>query len=532
MVRVDRLGAALAALLFLAAPAMAAVTQTVVYQGVLLRDGVQVPDGSYSLRFELYTAENEGERVAGIDLDGVQVHDGAFSADVGALFTDASGELFLSIGVKGPGDEEYDVLPRVQVSAVPFARRAAFADEAGAVEWSSVRNAPVPLQGEQGPQGEVGPTGPQGQAGVSVTTTVEPAGANCAAGGLRIDSASGTQYACNGVTGPQGPAGVSVTGSSEAPGANCAAGGVRLDSGSGTQYVCNGLMGLQGVAGFDALVRTSPEAAGANCATGGTKLEAGLDANRNGTLDNAEVDAAQTSYVCTGAVGPQGAVGPAGAPGPIGLTGATGATGPQGAVGPTGATGPQGAIGPTGAQGPIGPTGPQGAKGATGATGPVGLTGPTGPTGPQGPAGSGGVMLYDGNNVSIGRVVSTDGWGVTVTTSTGYVVTYDWDGTIYPGQIWYAGAGCTGNAYLNTGSSNLAKTYGKFVVYSRARNSLMVPANVVNGTASASGSFPVSSIDNPTCGSATTGYGFLLTPVTPATVGVPSVFLTQPIRLQ
>ncbi len=443
-----------------------------------------------------------------------------------------------------------------------------------------MRNAPVPLQGEQGPQGAIGPVGPQGPAGVSVTTTEELPGANCAAGGLRIDSASGTHYACNGVQGPQGVAGVSVTGSSEGPGANCPAGGVRLDSASGIQYVCHGIQGPQGTAGFEALVTTNAEIAGANCATGGTKIEVGLDANRNGTLDASEIDAAQTAFVCngavgpqgpvgltgaTGAIGPQGPVGPTGATGaigpqgPVGLTGATGAVGPQGLVGPTGATGaigpqgpvgpkgdtgatgaigPQGPVGPkgdtgaTGAQGPIGPTGAKGSTGATGATGAVGPQGPQGPIGPQGPAGTGGVSLYDGANRLIGQVVSTDTYGVTVKTSTGHIITYDWDGTIYPGQIWYSGAGCTGSAYLNTGWSNTVKTYGKLVVYSGSRNSLMVPANVVNGVATASGSFPVASIDNPTCGTATTGYGFLLTPITPAAAGLPSITLPQPLRVQ
>ncbi|MGA9526326.1 MAG: hypothetical protein WBV82_33040, partial [Myxococcaceae bacterium] len=194
----------MAAVLLVAAPALAAVTPSVVYQGMLLREGEKVADGTWAMRFELYTAEQGGERVSGIELDAVNVLDGSFSADVGPLFKDASGELFFGVSVKGPEDADFDALPRVQVSSVPFARTAAFAEEAGAVDWSNVRNAPVPLQGEQGPQGQVGPIGPQGPAGVSVTATEEPPGANCAAGGLRIDAASGTHYACNGIVGPQG----------------------------------------------------------------------------------------------------------------------------------------------------------------------------------------------------------------------------------------------------------------------------------------------------------------------------------------
>ncbi|WPB82553.1 collagen-like protein [Archangium violaceum] len=51
----------------------------------------------------------------------------------------------------------------------------------------------------------------------------------------------------------------------------------------------------------------------------GSKLEVGQDANGNGTLDDAEVDAAQTRYVCNGA---RGEPGPAG--GPMGPSGPEG----------------------------------------------------------------------------------------------------------------------------------------------------------------------------------------------------------------
>jgi hypothetical protein len=69
-------------------------------------------------------------------------------------------------------------------------------------------------------------------------------------------------------------------------------------------------------------MRTSPEPDGTQCAMGGSKFEVGLDANRNGTLDDAEVDATQTRYVCNGAQGPRGEAGPAGGPmGPAGPEG-------------------------------------------------------------------------------------------------------------------------------------------------------------------------------------------------------------------
>src|SRR5690349_8442416 len=58
--------------------------------------------------------------------------------------------------------------------------------------------------GEEGPPGPAGPQGEQGQmgeAGDSVTVTVEPAGANCSAGGFKLVSTTGTSYVCRGVKG-------------------------------------------------------------------------------------------------------------------------------------------------------------------------------------------------------------------------------------------------------------------------------------------------------------------------------------------
>jgi hypothetical protein len=80
-------------------------------------------------------------------------------------------------------------------------------------------------------------------------------------------------------------------------------------------------------------VRTTAEAAGDNCATGGTKVEAGTDANRDGDLDDDEVIAAATRYVCNGAEGPRG---PQGIQGIQGEQGVTGQQGPQGVAGATG----------------------------------------------------------------------------------------------------------------------------------------------------------------------------------------------------
>lgn len=94
--------------------------------------------------------------------------------------------------------------------------------------------------------GPVGPQGVQGSPGQSVVGSSEPAGTNCAAGGVRLVSASGTAYACNGA---QGSPGQSVGFAVENPGTTCPAGGVRLIGASGTSVVCNGTQGSQGQQG-------------------------------------------------------------------------------------------------------------------------------------------------------------------------------------------------------------------------------------------------------------------------------------------
>ena len=186
-------------------------------------------------------------------------------------------------------------------------------------------------------------------------TTTEAAGANCATGGLKVEygldansngtldaaeiNTSLTKYVCNGAQGPQGLIG--------ATGATGPQGPIGLTGATGATGA-TGPAGTNGTNGKNTLAKTTTEAAGANCATGGVKVEYGLDANSNGTLDAAEIDASLTKYICNGAIG------------------ATGATGPQGPIGLTGATGPQGPIGLTGATGATGATGPQGPAGTNG----------------------------------------------------------------------------------------------------------------------------------------------------------------------
>jgi hypothetical protein len=117
---------------------------------------------------------------------------------------------------------------------------------------------PQGSQGERGPQGEQGEAGRDGADGVGVTTAAESAGTNCAAGGVQLTAANGVNYVCNGndgrdgrdgvngtngANGSNGTNGISVTSAVEPVGANCANGGSRFTAANGVTYACNGATG-------------------------------------------------------------------------------------------------------------------------------------------------------------------------------------------------------------------------------------------------------------------------------------------------
>lgn len=88
--------------------------------------------------------------------------------------------------------------------------------------------------------------------------------------------------------------------------------------------------GPQGPQGLSALLLTTPEPAGANCGFGGVKWETGIDRNSDGDLlDEGEVNASATKYLCNGAQGPRGDTGEVG---PKGDTGSQGLQGESGAL--------------------------------------------------------------------------------------------------------------------------------------------------------------------------------------------------------
>ena len=118
------------------------------------------------------------------------------------------------------------------------------------------------------------------------------------------------KYACKGDTGAQGAQGYGVVmvESAEAPGANCTAGGKKIDfyqdpnnngvrdAGENTllgtsQYVCHGV-------GTGYTITT--ESVGANCLTGGQKIVMWQDKNGNATYEAGTDGASSTQYVCNG----------------------------------------------------------------------------------------------------------------------------------------------------------------------------------------------------------------------------------------
>jgi hypothetical protein len=167
-----------------------------------------------------------------------------------------------------------------------------------------------------GCNGEPGPDAPS----EIVTVTSEEAGENCPLGGKKIrvgvdenqdgtladDEVETTAYACH-VPPMTGGATAMAMVLSEPAGANCSAGGKKVQTGTDenangildeeetddTSYACNT---APGEPGFQSLAKAISEPSGANCDTGGKKIETGPDSNANGILDDDEVD--YTGYSC------------------------------------------------------------------------------------------------------------------------------------------------------------------------------------------------------------------------------------------
>jgi OmcA/MtrC family decaheme c-type cytochrome len=149
--------------------------------------------------------------------------------------------------------------------------------------------------GDDGVAGEPGQPGTSGEAG--------PSGKDGVPGEAGLPGKDGVPGAEGGTGEPGAPALMTTT--DEPAGANCPNGGTKVDVGldanrdgvldedeiTSTSYICNGT-------GSSSLVATSVEPAGTNCEYGGVKIETGLDADGNGVLDPSEINAAATTFAC------------------------------------------------------------------------------------------------------------------------------------------------------------------------------------------------------------------------------------------
>ena len=156
--------------------------------------------------------------------------------------------------------------------------------------------------------GEMGPSAPMPR----VTVTDEPAGENCELGGQRIDAGvdlngngtlddieiDTTDYVCD-AAGDD----ALVTATEVPAGDDCAAGGLRIDSGldddgdgvldggeiDDTEYLCN-------ATSASTLIRVTRAAWGGVCPRGGVIVDTGMDEDGDGELGDDEVDESQ--YIC------------------------------------------------------------------------------------------------------------------------------------------------------------------------------------------------------------------------------------------
>ena len=160
-----------------------------------------------------------------------------------------------------------------------------------------------------------GKQGPEGKKSL-IDLISEAPGANCANGGYKIVSGidldnnnvldaseiQTTKYICNGVNGNNSLASLVP----EPAGPNCSTGGYKLNTGidingnnvldaneiTNSQFVCNG------ITGSNSLVALVAEPVGLHCSNGGYKVNSGTDVNKNGILEESEIQS--STYLCNG----------------------------------------------------------------------------------------------------------------------------------------------------------------------------------------------------------------------------------------
>jgi hypothetical protein len=147
---------------------------------------------------------------------------------------------------------------------------------------------PQGAKGDPGAPGKDGTNGTNGTDGVSVTTASEPAGANCADGGVQLAAVNGVSYVCNGPQGPKGDTGPQGT--------------------QGTNGT-NGIDGKDGVSGYETVNETfttsntsaSPTGPVVSCPTGKVPLSGGFS-GAGVILEVSQLDSIDTAVSADGHV--------------------------------------------------------------------------------------------------------------------------------------------------------------------------------------------------------------------------------------
>ena len=425
--------------------AFAGVPISMQFQGFLTDADGEALSGSHNITFTMYGSE-DGSDTVWTDTMNIMVEQGNFTAVLGGennpLDANIFGDAPLWLGVAVDGNTE--LTPRSPVTAVPYATRAAMADNA----TGDITPATVSVNGSMiidedgtwvgdvaGLQGETGPEGPQGPKGDTGDTG--PTGPTGPEGpqGVQGETGPAGPQGDAGPTGPAGPEGApGLPGDSvvawSADVADCPTGGTGFRVGEGEdQFVCNGdagpigpvgpqgETGLQGIPG-ESVVTWSADVA--DCPTGGIGFRVGEGEDQfvcngeQGLMGPAGPQGIQGETGPVGPIGPQGEIGPIG---PQGIQGETGPVGPIGPQGIQGETGPIGLAGPQGIQGEIGPIGPAGPQGEIGPIGPAGPQGEIGSTGPQGPQGdpgpegeAGSMRVYGDGSAGALTIGSATNW--------------------------------------------------------------------------------------------------------------------------
>ena len=376
------------------------------------------------------------------------------------------------------------------------------------------------IDGTDGVDGQDGTDGVDGADGANslIKLTTESAGANCAAGGYRLD-----------------------TGLDNGDGGEVAADGI-LGAGEvdATNYVCHG------VDGFTVLTTLTP-AAPANCPNGGQRLDIGLDNGdnlgtlRDGILQTGEIDS--TAYLCNGADGQDGSDGLNGANGSDGTDGTNGTDGTDGTNGSDGADGQDGQTtlikqamasvancpdgGVTITSGLDNGDGGGVANNAVLESGEVDYTQHV----CNGSSG-GGNQLVDANSVVLGSVLNANLETVSIRTPNNYLVTINWDGSFNPEDTTYSAAGCTGTAHIYIDDTQ--KTIHPSAAFWSANESgFLVPNNPGADAAVESQDLPYQSyMLNEVCTNDTgTVWMWPASVLSATTIGLPAT-ITAPLSLQ